>query len=83
MNLSLAAIHVEAAALMIRYDRQRVGQAYFVALATAASFGNGLSGNVLHTSFDPFNNDGNLERFLAYLRYQLGEFDHEIAEVTA
>lgn len=87
MRLSTAAIHAEAAALMIRYGKsQRVGQAYFNALATARiytayDYHQKMSDLIVGTSFDPFDNDDNLERFLAYLRYQLGEFDDEIASV--
>ena len=79
-NISVAAVHAQAAALMILDRNVRVGQAYYAALTS--SWGKGsLSSNVLATSFDPFDDNNNLERFLAYLRYQLGEFDYEIREV--
>lgn len=76
---TMAELHVRAAALMIRNPRWRAGQAYFLALDLWYDLprrGAYISCSV--TSFDPFYNDSNLERFFSYMRYQLGEYDSEI-----
>lgn len=85
MKLSTAAVHSQAATLLILSPTMRQGQAYSNSLwmfdRLVPNQIAELDAPITRTSFDPFYDEKNLERFLAYLRYQLGEFDDEIREV--
>lgn len=70
-----------SAAYWVSIPGMRAGQALYNAVGTHhARAVRDLGEGVVGTSFDPFSDDANIDRFLAYLRYQLGEFD---ASITA
>lgn len=73
-------VHRQAAEYLIKYRSMRVGQAYWNAAFASGvltwSSGHAWEDESLTAStFDPYHDNNNLERFLSYLYYQLGEYD--------
>lgn len=69
---------LNVAAERLQNHRFRAGQGYYLALCIVDPE---MCICILDTSFDPFHDDANLQRFMIYCQYQWGMLDSDILQV--